>query len=101
MQEPSYTAGGKRAFPGMGRLERCNTRAQRNSGYISCPCCPSPYGGPERGSSLPAGPALCYLGVLKPMYLEHFKLTDLPFRLSPDPAYLYPSPIHTRAKAYM
>jgi type II secretory pathway predicted ATPase ExeA len=35
------------------------------------------------------------------MYLEHFKLTDLPFRLSPDPAYLYPSPIHTRAKAYM
>ncbi len=35
------------------------------------------------------------------MYLEHFKLTDLPFRLSPDPAYLYPSPIHSRAKAYM
>jgi type II secretory pathway predicted ATPase ExeA len=35
------------------------------------------------------------------MYLDHFKLTDLPFRLSPDPAFLYPSPIHTRAKAYM
>src|SRR5262245_8517288 len=35
------------------------------------------------------------------MYLDHFKLTDLPFRLSPDPAFLYPSPIHSRAKAYM
>jgi hypothetical protein len=33
------------------------------------------------------------------MYLEHFKLSDLPFRLSPDPAFLYPSPIQTRAKA--
>ena len=35
------------------------------------------------------------------MYLEHFKLTELPFRLSPDPAFLYPSQIHSRAKAYM
>jgi type II secretory pathway predicted ATPase ExeA len=35
------------------------------------------------------------------MYLEHFQLTDLPFRLSPDPAFLYLSQIHSRAKAYM
>ena len=35
------------------------------------------------------------------MYLEHFQLKELPFRLSPDPAFLYPSPIHSRAKAYM
>ena len=35
------------------------------------------------------------------MYLELFKLTELPFRLSPDPAFLYPSQIHSRAKAYM
>ncbi len=35
------------------------------------------------------------------MYLDHFKLTELPFRLSPDPAFLYPSQIHSRAKAYM
>jgi type II secretory pathway predicted ATPase ExeA len=35
------------------------------------------------------------------MYLEHFQLTELPFRLSPDPAFLYLSQIHSRAKAYM
>ena len=35
------------------------------------------------------------------MYLEHFQLKELPFRLSPDPAFLYPSPVHYRAKAYM
>ena len=35
------------------------------------------------------------------MYLEHFQLTDLPFRLSPDPNFLYLSHIHSRAKAYM
>ncbi len=35
------------------------------------------------------------------MYLEHFKLKELPFRLSPDPLFLYPSQIHSRAKAYM
>jgi type II secretory pathway predicted ATPase ExeA len=35
------------------------------------------------------------------MYLEHFQLKELPFRLSPDPAFLYPSQIHSRAKAYM
>jgi general secretion pathway protein A len=35
------------------------------------------------------------------MYLEHFKLKELPFRLSPDPAFLYPSQVHSRAKAYM
>ena len=35
------------------------------------------------------------------MYLEHFQLTDLPFRLSPDPAFLYLSQVHARAKAYM
>ena len=35
------------------------------------------------------------------MYLDHFKLTELPFRLSPDPAFLYLSKNHARAKAYM
>jgi general secretion pathway protein A len=35
------------------------------------------------------------------MYLELFKLTDLPFRLSPDPQFLYLSKAHARAKAYM
>jgi type II secretory pathway predicted ATPase ExeA len=35
------------------------------------------------------------------MYLELFQLTELPFRLSPDPAFLYLSKQHARAKAYM
>ena len=35
------------------------------------------------------------------MYLELFKLSELPFRLSPDPAFLYLSKRHARAKAYM
>jgi general secretion pathway protein A len=35
------------------------------------------------------------------MYLEPFKLTQLPFRLSPDPQFLYLSKRHARAKAYM
>ncbi len=35
------------------------------------------------------------------MYLEHFQLSELPFRLSPDPAFMYLSQIHSRAKAYM
>ncbi|MCU0976595.1 MAG: AAA family ATPase [Steroidobacteraceae bacterium] len=35
------------------------------------------------------------------MYLEHFQLTELPFRLSPDPSFLYLSKHHARAKAYM
>src|SRR6187551_2285427 len=35
------------------------------------------------------------------MYLELFKLHELPFRLSPDPAFLYLSKHHARAKAYM
>jgi type II secretory pathway predicted ATPase ExeA len=35
------------------------------------------------------------------VYLEHFQLKELPFRLSPDPAFLYLSQIHSRAKAYM
>ena len=35
------------------------------------------------------------------MYLEHFELAELPFRLSPDPAFMYLSQIHSRAKAYM
>ena len=35
------------------------------------------------------------------MYLEQFKLTELPFRLSPDPQFLYLSKHHARAKAYM
>ncbi len=35
------------------------------------------------------------------MYLELFKLNDLPFRLSPDPQFLFLSKAHARAKAYM
>ncbi len=35
------------------------------------------------------------------MYLELFKLRELPFRLSPDPEFLYLSKNHARAKAYM
>ena len=35
------------------------------------------------------------------MYLDHFKLRELPFRLSPDPEFLYLSKNHARAKAYM
>ena len=35
------------------------------------------------------------------MYLEPFKLKELPFRLSPDPEFLYLSKQHARAKAYM
>jgi type II secretory pathway predicted ATPase ExeA len=35
------------------------------------------------------------------MYLELFKLQELPFRLSPDPQFLYLSKQHARAKAYM
>ncbi|MGH8148888.1 MAG: AAA family ATPase [Steroidobacteraceae bacterium] len=35
------------------------------------------------------------------MYLELFKLKELPFRLSPDPQFLYLSKQHSRAKAYM
>ena len=33
------------------------------------------------------------------MYLELFKLQELPFRLTPDPAFLYLSKHHARAKA--
>jgi type II secretory pathway predicted ATPase ExeA len=35
------------------------------------------------------------------MYLDVFKLKELPFRLSPDPQFLYLSKQHARAKAYM
>ena len=35
------------------------------------------------------------------MYLETFKLRELPFRLSPDPQFLYLSKQHARAKAYI
>ena len=35
------------------------------------------------------------------MYLSLFKLNELPFRLTPDPAFLYLSKHHARAKAYM
>ena len=35
------------------------------------------------------------------MYRDLFKLNQLPFRLSPDPAFLYMSRNHARAKAYM
>ena len=34
-------------------------------------------------------------------YLSHFNLQDQPFRLTPDPDYLYWSKQHSRAKAYM
>ncbi len=34
-------------------------------------------------------------------YLEHFKLAEQPFRLTPDPAFVYWSKQHARAKAYM
>tara|TARA_R110002096_G_scaffold46751_1_gene125108 strand:+ start:1888 stop:3129 length:1242 start_codon:yes stop_codon:yes gene_type:complete len=34
-------------------------------------------------------------------YTEHFKLTEQPFRLTPDPDFLYWSKQHARAKAYM
>ena len=35
------------------------------------------------------------------MYLNLFRLKELPFRLSPDPGYLFLSPPHARAKAAM
>jgi general secretion pathway protein A len=35
------------------------------------------------------------------VYTELFKLRELPFRLSPDPEFLYLSKNHARAKAYM
>jgi type II secretory pathway predicted ATPase ExeA len=35
------------------------------------------------------------------MYLDHFKLRDFPFRLTPDTEFLYMSSAHARAKAYM
>jgi type II secretory pathway predicted ATPase ExeA len=35
------------------------------------------------------------------MYTDMFKLRELPFRLSPDPEFLYLSKNHSRAKAYM
>jgi general secretion pathway protein A len=35
------------------------------------------------------------------MYLEFFKLKELPFRLTPDSEFLYMSGAHSRAKAYM
>jgi type II secretory pathway predicted ATPase ExeA len=35
------------------------------------------------------------------MYLEYFKLKELPFRLTPDSEFLYMSGAHSRAKAYM
>jgi len=34
-------------------------------------------------------------------YREHFNLTEQPFRLTPDPAFVYWSKQHARAKAYM
>ena len=34
-------------------------------------------------------------------YLEHFDLSEQPFRLTPDPDFLYWSKQHARAKAYM
>jgi len=34
-------------------------------------------------------------------YIEHFELTEQPFRLTPDPEFVYWSKQHARAKAYM
>jgi len=34
-------------------------------------------------------------------YLQHFNLVDQPFRLTPDPEFIYWSKQHARAKAYM
>jgi len=34
-------------------------------------------------------------------YLEHFKLSEAPFRLTPDPEFVYWSKQHARAKSYM
>ncbi len=34
-------------------------------------------------------------------YLQHFQLTEQPFRLTPDPEFVYWSKQHSRAKAYM
>ncbi|MEM8982528.1 MAG: AAA family ATPase [Pseudomonadota bacterium] len=34
-------------------------------------------------------------------YLEHFNLTEAPFRLTPDPEFVYWSKQHARAKSYM
>jgi type II secretory pathway predicted ATPase ExeA len=34
-------------------------------------------------------------------YLDHFKLSEQPFRLTPDPEFIYWSKQHARAKAYM
>ena len=34
-------------------------------------------------------------------YLKHFKLSEQPFRLTPDPDFIYWSKQHARAKAYM
>jgi len=34
-------------------------------------------------------------------YLQHFQLTEQPFRLTPDPDFIYWSKQHARAKAYM
>ena len=34
-------------------------------------------------------------------YAEHFKLSEQPFRLTPDPEFIYWSKQHARAKAYM
>ena len=34
-------------------------------------------------------------------YLDHFKLNEPPFGLTPDPAFVYWSKQHSRAKAYM
>ncbi|MEM7282784.1 MAG: AAA family ATPase, partial [Pseudomonadota bacterium] len=35
------------------------------------------------------------------MYLERFKLEEFPFRLTPDPSFLYLSEQHAKAKSYM
>lgn len=34
-------------------------------------------------------------------YLDHFKLNEVPFRLTPDPEFVYWSKQHARAKSYM
>jgi general secretion pathway protein A len=64
---------------------------------------------PARGACWPVWPSGCAsrnIGAeantdAARMYLEPFKLKELPFRLSPDPQFLYLSKQHARAKAYM
>jgi len=65
----------------------------------------SPLGRPlrifARSAGVPAWPLRPAENRKRHMYLDLFKLKELPFRLSPDPQFLYLSKQHARAKAYM